>query len=173
MKHIKLFEQYRLIREKNEPKSEVDHKTLYKYLSPVLDKDGKSVSDSESYNKLVLSKGKKLDLSNFIESEKPTPTQLDKLPEALKKLEIGIYDESWSNMIEHPQDIITLQKYFVKKDVITNEQLIKMPDFQSTLKSNIKSDPTTWSKENYNKIQVNQKYDDDLSSVIQYLANQK
>jgi len=34
-------------------------------------------------------------------------------------------------------------------------------------------DPTTWSKENYNKIQVNQKYDDDLSSVIQYLANQK
>ena len=173
MKHIKLFEQYRLILEKNEPKSEVDHKTLYKYLSPVLDKDGKSVSDSESYNKLVLSKGKKLDLSNFIESEKPTPTQLDKLPEALKKLEIGIYDESWSNMIEHPQDIITLQKYFVKKDVITNEQLIKMPDFQSTLKSNIKSDPTTWSKENYNKIQVNQKYDDDLSSVIQYLANQK
>jgi len=173
MKHIKLFEQYRLILEKNEPKSEVDHKTLYKYLSPVLDKDGKSVSDSESYNKLVLSKGKKLDLSNFIESEKPTPTQLDKLPEALKKLEIGIYDESWSNMIEHPQDIITLQKYFVKKGVITNEQLIKMPDFQSTLKSNIKSDPTTWSKENYNKIQVNQKYDDDLSSVIQYLANQK
>ena len=58
MKHIKLFEQYRLILEKNEPKSEVDHKTLYKYLSPVLDKDGKSVSDSESYNKLVLSKGK-------------------------------------------------------------------------------------------------------------------
>jgi len=173
MKHIKLFEQYRLILEKNEPKSEVDHKTLYKYLSPVLDKDGKSVSDSESYNKLVLSKGKKLDLSNFIESEKPTPTQLDKLSEALKKLEIGIYDESWSNMIEHPQDIITLQKYFVKKDVITNEQLIKMPDFQSTLKSNIKSDPTTWSKENYNKIQVNQKYDDDLSSVIQYLASQK
>ena len=138
-----------------------------------MDKDGKSVSDSESYNKLVLSKGKKLDLSNFIESEKPTPTQLDKLSEALKKLEIGIYDESWSNMIEHPQDIITLQKYFVKKGVITNEQLIKMPDFQSTLKSNIKSDPTTWSKENYNKIQVNQKYDDDLSSVIQYLANQK
>ena len=76
-------------------------------------------------------------------------------------------------MIEHPQDIITLQKYFVKKGVITNEQLIKMPDFQSTLKSNIKSDPTTWSKENYNKIQVNQKYDDDLSSVIQYLSNQK
>jgi hypothetical protein len=91
----------------------------------------------------------------------------------LKKLEIGIYDESWANMIEHPQDIITLQKYFVKKGVITNEQLIKMPDFQSTLKSNIESDPTTWSKENYNKIQASQKYDGDLSTDIQYLASQK
>jgi hypothetical protein len=173
MKYIKLFEQYNLIREKNEPRSEVDHKALYKYLSPVLDKDGRPVADSESYNKLAPLKGKKLDLSNFIVFEKPTTDQLDKLPEALKKLEIGIYDESWANMIEHPQDIITLQKYFVKKGVITNEQLIKMPDFQSTLKSNIESDPTTWSKENYNKIQANQKYDGDLSAAIQYLAGQK
>jgi hypothetical protein len=173
MKYIKLFEQYNLIREKREPKSEVDHKALYKYLSPVLNKDGKPVSDSESYNKLVPSKGKKLDLSNFIVFEKPTTDQLDKLPEALKELEIGIYDESWANMIEHPQDIIKLQKYFVKKGVITNDQLIKMPDFQSTLKSNIESDRTTWSIENYNKMQATQKYDGDLNSVIQYLASQK
>ena len=173
MKYIKLFEQYNLINEKNEPKSEVDHEALYKYLSPVLDKDGKPVSDSESYNKLTPSKGKKLDLSNFIEFKKPTPAQLDKLAETLKKLEIGIYDESWGNMIEHPQGILALQKYFVKKGVITNDQLIKMPDFQSTLKSNIESDPTTWSKENYNKIQASQKYDGDLSSDIQYLASQK
>ena len=172
MKYIKLFEQYNLIIEKNEPKSEVDHKALYKYLSPVLDKDGKGF-DSEAYKKLQQSKGKKLDLSNFIEFEKPTPDQLDKLAEKLKELEIGIYDESWSNMIETPQNIITLQKYFVKKGVISNEQLIKMPDFQSTLKSNIESDPTTWSKENYNKVQNNQKYDGDLDSVIQYLKNQK
>lgn len=169
MKYIKLFEQYNLIREKKEPRSEVDHKALYKYLSPVLDKDGKPAYDSESYNKLLTSKGKKLNLSDFIAFEKPTPAQLDELAETLKKLEIGIYDESWANMIEHPQDIITLQKYFVKKGVITNEQLKKMPDFQSTLKKNIESDPTTWSKETYNKIEAEQKYDGDLSSVIQYL----
>jgi hypothetical protein len=171
MKYIKLFEQYNLINEKNEPKSEVDHKTLYKYLSPVLDKDGKSVADSESYNKLKKFAGKKLDLGNFLESEKLTPDQLDKLAEALKKLEIGIYDESWAYMIEHPQDIVTLQKYFVKKGVITNDQLIKMPDFQSTLQGNIKSDRTTWSQENYNKIpNVEQ---GNLGSTIQYLSTQK
>ena len=129
--------------------------------------------DSEAYKKLQQSKGKKLDLSNFIEFEKPTPAQLDKLAEALKELEIGIYDESWSNMIETPQNIIILQKYFVKKGVISNDQLIKMPDFQSTLKNNIESDPATWSKENYNKVQNNQKYDGDLSSVIGYLKDQK
>ena len=98
---------------------------------------------------------------------------MDKLAEALKELEIGIYDESWSNMIETPQNIIILQKYFVKKGVISNDQLIKMPDFQSTLKNNIESDPATWSKENYNKVQNNQKYDGDLSSVIGYLKDQK
>ena len=131
MKHLKLFEQFS-INEKKEPKSEVDHKALYKYLSPVLDKNGKPVADSESYNKLITSKGKKLDLDNFLKFEKPDSSQLDKLAETLKKLEIGVYDESWANMISHPQDIITLQKYFVKKGVITNEQLVKMPDFQST-----------------------------------------
>jgi hypothetical protein len=68
-------------------------------------------------------------------------------------------------MIEHPQDIVTLQKYFVKKGVITNDQLIKMPDFQSTLQRNIKSDPTTWSQENYNKIDATKEYN--LSSIIQ------
>jgi hypothetical protein len=172
MKHLKLFEQF-LINEKKEPKSEVDHKALYKYLSPVLDKNGKPVADSESYNKLITSKGKKLDLDNFLKFEKPDSSQLDKLAETLKKLEIGVYDESWANMISHPQDIITLQKYFVKKGVITNEQLVKMPDFQSTLTSAIKSDPTTWSIENYNKVQRNQKYEGDLSSTIQYLASQK
>ena len=76
-------------------------------------------------------------------------------------------------MISHPQDIVTLQKYFVKKGVITNEQLVKMPDFQSTLTNAIKSDPTTWSIENYNKVQHSQKYEGDLSSTIQYLASQK
>ena len=163
MKYLKLFENFAL-NEKREPKSEVDHKALYKYLSPVLNKDGKGF-DSEAYKKLQQSKGKKLDLSNFIEFEKPTPAQLDKLAEALKELEIGIYDESWSNMIETPQNIIILQKYFVKKGVISNDHLIKMPDFQS--------DPATWSKENYNKVQNNQKYDGDLSSVIGYLKDQK
>ena len=172
MKYLKLFEQFS-INEKKEPKSEVDHKALYKYLSPVLDKNGKPVADSESYNKLVTSKGKKLDLDNFLNAEKPDSSQLDKLAETLKKLEIGIYDESWANMISHPQDIVTLQKYFVKKGVITNEQLVKMPDFQSTLTNAIKSDPTTWSIENYNKVQHSQKYEGDLSSTIQYLTSQK
>ena len=171
MKYLKLFENFAL-NEKREPKSEVDHKALYDYLNPILGEDGKGF-DSEAYKKLQQSKGKKLDLSNFIEFEKPTPVQLDKLAEKLKELEIGIYDESWSNMIETPQNIIILQKYFVKKGVISNDQLIKMPDFQSTLKSNIESDPTTWSKENYNKVQNNQKYDGDLSSVIGYLKDQK
>jgi hypothetical protein len=172
MKHLKLFEQFS-INEKKEPRSEVDHKALYKYLSPVLDKNGKPVADSESYNKLITSKGKKLDLDRFLKFENPDSSQLDKLAETLKKLEIGVYDESWANMISHPQDIITLQKYFVKKGVITNEQLVKMPDFQSTLTSVIKSDPTTWSIENYNKVQRNQKYEGDLSSTIQYLVSQK
>jgi len=172
MKYIKLFEQFS-INEKKEPRSEVDHKALYKYLSPVLDKNGKPVPDSESYNKLATSKVKKLDLDNFLRFEKPQDYQLDKLAETLKKLEIGIYDESWANMIDNPGDIITLQKYFVKKEFITNEQLIKMPDFQSTLKSVIESNPTTWSKENYNKIQKNQKYEGDLSSIIEYLKSQK
>ena len=63
MKYLKLFENFAL-NEKREPKSEVDHKALYKYLSPVLNKDGKGF-DSEAYKKLQQSKGKKLDLSNF------------------------------------------------------------------------------------------------------------
>ena len=173
MKYIKLFEQFIAITEKKEPRSEVDHKALYKYLAPVLDKDGKPVFDSEAYNKLVPSKGKKLDLDNFLKFENPSSNQLDRLADALKKLEIGIYDESWANMIEHPKDIVTLQKCFVKKGFITNEQLVKMPDFQSTLKSAIQSDPATWSKENYNKVQQEQKYEGDLGTTIQYLASQK
>jgi hypothetical protein len=170
LKYIKFFENFQLINEKKEPSSEVDHKALYRVLNPTLDKGGNPVYDKESYDKLSSAKGKKLDLDSFIKFEKP---KLDNLSEILKKLEIGVYDESWANMVEHPSDIVDIQKYFVKKGFITNEQLVKMPDFQSNLNNLIKSDTNTWNKENYNKVEKNKNYDGDLFSVIQFLSSKK
>jgi hypothetical protein len=173
MKYIKLFENFSL-NEKKEPMSEVDHKALYNYLSPRLGKDGELTFDSESYKELEKSKGKKLDLASFIKVEKPSSAQLDRLVETLKKFEIGIFDESWANMISHPQDLITLDKYFIKKGVISIEQLVKMPDFQSTIKNAIESDPTTWNKQNYNKVASNNKYpDENLFSLVQFFSSAK
>jgi signal recognition particle subunit SEC65 len=170
LKYVKLFENFQSINEKKEPRSEVDHKALYKVLNPVLDKDGKPVYDKESYEKLSSTKGKKLDLDRFIESERP---RLDNLAEVLKKLEIGVHDESWANMVEHPVDIVNIQKYFVKSGFITNDQLAKMPDFQSNLNELIKSNTNTWNKTNYSKVEKNQNYDGDLFTVIQFLSSKK
>lgn len=168
MRYLKTFIQHKPINEKKEPRSEVDHKALYNILSPVLDKDGKPKYDKESYDKLISAKGKKLDLDNFIRFEKPP---LGNLAEKLKELEIGIYDESWANMVDHPQDIVDIQKYFIKKGFITNDQLVKMPDFQLNLNNLIKSGPDTWNIENYNKVQQNTKYEGNLNSDIQFLAS--
>ncbi len=170
LKYVKLFENFQSINEKKEPRSEVDHKALYKVLNPVLDKDGKPKYDKESYDKLASSKGKKLDLDSFIKFEKP---KLDNLSEILMKLEIGVYDESWSNMVEHPVDIVNIQKHFVKKGFITNDQLANMPDFQSNLNDLIKSNPNTWNKTNYDKVEKTYNYDGDLFTVIQFLSNKK
>ena len=173
MKYLKLFENFSL-NEKKEPRSEVDHKALYNYLSTRLGKDNKVIFDSESYKELEKSKGKKLDLASFIKGENPDSAQLDRLSEALKEFEIGIFDESWANMISHPQSLITLDKYFIKKGVISIEQLAKMPDFQSTIKTAIESDPTTWSEQNYSKVASNNKYpQENLLSMIQVFSTSK
>jgi hypothetical protein len=162
MKHIKLFEEYSLVNEKKEPRDEVDHKALRKYVT-----GDKSVRDS-----LIKSKGKKVALGDFINFEKPTPAEMENLAAALKELEIGIYDESWANIIEHPNMILDIEKYFVGKGFITNDELKKMPDFQSTLKNNIKMDPETWNQEVYNKIGSERKIDGiKLGSSIGYLSN--
>lgn len=48
-----------------------------------------------------------------------------------------------------------------------------MPDFQSTIKNAIESDPTTWGKQNYNKVASNNKYPGNLFSLVQFFSTAK
>jgi len=171
MKHIKLFENF--LNEAKEPRDEVDHKVLRKYLRSLnkVSSNGGSVGDKEAYNILIKSKGKKLALGDFMDFEKPSTGEMDELAETLKKLEIGIYDESWVNFMDHPQKIIGVDKYFISKNFITLDQLKKMPDVASTIANNIKSDPTTWNQKIYNEIGAGKKLTNgELGDVIRALS---
>lgn len=152
----------KVLSEKKEPRSEVDQKALYKYV-----KGDKSVRSS-----LISSKGKKLALGDFMAVERPTPDVMENLAKALKEFDIEVYDESWANIIEHPVQIAQLNRWFINTKFIKPEELKKMPDFQSTLKRNIKMDPDTWNQEIYNKVGAKEKIDGAaLAGLIGLLSN--